>query len=56
MGPENSYQEEEESYEQNKLTMGWPAGGYLIGRHIECGGFHLQLTWSSSTNASKIGC
>ena len=35
--PEQSYGGEEESYEQNKLTMGWPAGGYLIGRHIECG-------------------
>ncbi|KAA6415495.1 MAG: CAMK RAD53 kinase [Lasallia pustulata] len=36
LDPEKSYGEEEASYEQNKLTMGWPAGGYLIGRHIEC--------------------
>ena len=37
MVSEKNYGEEEETYEENKLTMGWPAGGYLIGRHIECG-------------------
>lgn len=29
--------EEELDYEKNKRTMGFPAGGYLIGRHPECG-------------------
>ncbi|MCJ1317476.1 hypothetical protein MMC15_002801 [Xylographa vitiligo] len=31
-----SYIEEEEKYEENKRTLGFPAGGYLIGRHPEC--------------------
>lgn len=32
-----SYVAEENEYEENKRTMGFPAGGYLIGRHPECG-------------------
>lgn len=28
---------EELDYEKNKRTMGFPGGGYLIGRHPECG-------------------
>ena len=32
-----SYRDEEEAYEENKRTFGFPAGGYLIGRHPECG-------------------
>ena len=37
-----SYAKEEGEYEKMKRTMGWPAGGYLIGRHPECGkGFQM---------------
>lgn len=32
-----TYNEEEQDYELNKRDLGWPAGGYLIGRHPECG-------------------
>ncbi len=32
----NNYEKEEEDYEQSK-EKGIPAGGYLIGRHPECG-------------------
>lgn len=32
-----NYVEEELEYEKNKRTMGFPSGGYLIGRHPECG-------------------
>ena len=32
-----SYNMEERDYEANKRSLGWPAGGYLIGRHPECG-------------------
>ena len=35
--PNKSYNAEEWDYERNKRTMGFPAGGYLIGRHPECG-------------------
>ena len=35
--PHESYNSEEEAYEENKRTMGFPSGGYLIGRHPECG-------------------
>jgi len=28
---------EELEYEKNKQNLGFPAGGYLIGRHPECG-------------------
>lgn len=28
---------EELEYEMNKRNLGFPAGGYLIGRHPECG-------------------
>ncbi|KAL8770722.1 MAG: hypothetical protein Q9209_003589 [Squamulea sp. 1 TL-2023] len=31
-----SYNDEEKEYEKTKRDMGWPAGGYLIGRHPEC--------------------
>lgn len=27
----------EEDYEKTKVKRGFPAGGYLIGRHPECG-------------------
>ena len=36
-----NYVKEEKDYERNKRTMGFPAGGYLIGRHPECG-MYLQ--------------
>ena len=29
--------QEEKQYEAEKLKFGFPGGGYLIGRHIECG-------------------
>ncbi|MCJ1288921.1 hypothetical protein MMC34_000452 [Xylographa carneopallida] len=32
----HSYIEEEEKYEENKRNLGFPAGGYLVGRHPEC--------------------
>lgn len=31
------YVDEEKQYEAEKRLFGFPAGGYLIGRHIECG-------------------
>lgn len=31
------YNEEEEKYEADKRRLGFPASGYLIGRHPECG-------------------
>ncbi|KAL8731764.1 MAG: hypothetical protein Q9166_003211 [cf. Caloplaca sp. 2 TL-2023] len=31
-----SYNDEERDYEKTKRELGWPAGGYLIGRHPEC--------------------
>lgn len=32
-----SFAQEELDYEKNKRAKGFPAGGYLIGRHPECG-------------------
>ena len=32
-----SYGEEEEEYEKTKRQKGFPAAGYLLGRHPECG-------------------
>ena len=32
-----SFVQEEEEYENEKAMSGFPAGGYLIGRHPECG-------------------
>lgn len=32
-----SYVKEEANYEANKKAYGFPSGGYLIGRHPECG-------------------
>lgn len=32
-----SFRAEEKRYEQEKLVKGFPGGGYLIGRHPECG-------------------
>ena len=32
-----NYVDEEEKYEDEKRVTGFPAGGYLIGRHPECG-------------------
>ena len=37
LSAQSSYGEEEEQYEENKRRLGFPAGGYLIGRHPECG-------------------
>lgn len=34
---ELSYGDEEMSYEKDKRVLGFPSGGYLIGRHPECG-------------------
>ena len=31
------YAEEEVAYEKEKRLLGFPSGGYLIGRHPECG-------------------
>ena len=35
--PKDEYVDQEESYENEKAEKGIPAGGYLIGRHPECG-------------------
>lgn len=35
--PRDEYLKQEESYEKEKSNKGVPAGGYLIGRHPECG-------------------
>lgn len=32
-----SLAKEEEDYEKTKVEKGFPAGGYLLGRHVECG-------------------
>ena len=37
-----NYRKQEVDYEAGKVVHGWPAGGYLIGRHIECGKLHMQ--------------
>lgn len=33
----STYKAQEEGYEKEKAEKGLPAGGYLIGRHPECG-------------------
>ena len=33
----SSYAKEEKDYEAEKRLLGFPSGGYLIGRHPECG-------------------
>ena len=38
------YQQEEDAYEEIKRTKGFPASGYLIGRHPECGMRTLTTT------------
>ncbi len=39
-----NYIDEEKQYEAEKRSSGFPAGGYLIGRHLECGTQILQST------------
>ena len=51
--PVKSYNQEEWDYERNKRTFGFPAGGYLIGRHPECGMFSVALPQSSSRHTRK---
>lgn len=41
--PGKSYVQEEKDYEATKRALGFPSGGYLIGRHPECGMSHLIL-------------
>ena len=36
---QSNCRKEEEDYESEKRRTGFPAGGYLIGRHPECGAF-----------------
>lgn len=38
--PRDEYLKQETSYEKDKAEKGIPAGGYLIGRHPECGQCH----------------
>lgn len=40
------YKKQEEKYEREKQENGVPAGGYLIGRHRECGTLQLHLRWA----------
>lgn len=35
--PQGKFKRQEEEYEHEKQEKGVPAGGYLIGRHRECG-------------------
>ena len=42
--PGKGYVQEELDYEANKRRLGFPSGGYLIGRHPECG-MLLLPTW-----------
>ena len=35
-----NFNQQEFDYEKGKVKHGWPAGGYLIGRHVECGRLH----------------
>lgn len=50
--PKGEYRGQEEEYEKEKAENGVTAGGYLIGRHRECGmcwsynNCHATLTWS----------
>lgn len=37
------YKDQEESYEKEKAEKGVTAGGYLIGRHRECGELNGNL-------------
>lgn len=42
--PRDEYLNQEESYEKEKADKGVPAGGYLIGRHPECGQYYFLLS------------
>ena len=42
-GKGTDFVQEEEAFEQNKEARHIPAGGYLIGRHPECGQSHVIL-------------
>jgi serine/threonine-protein kinase Chk2 len=45
--PEGEYKGQEENYEHEKQERGVPAGGYLIGRHRECGRLRLYMHCAS---------
>ena len=47
------YEEQEEEYEDQKAKNGVTAGGYLIGRHPECGKTNLNCT---SAHVTDKGC
>ena len=38
VGNKHDFVKEEENYEETKRKLGFPGGGYLVGRHPECGG------------------
>lgn len=40
----HEYEKQEEDYENEKAEKGVTAGGYLIGRHRECGELSLSFT------------
>ena len=40
----DEYQQQEDNYEKEKAEKGVPAGGYLIGRHPECGKSSCPVT------------
>ena len=42
--PKN-FVKEEIDYESNKRALGFPSGGYLIGRHPECGKSSVSSGW-----------
>ncbi len=42
--------QEEESFEGRRIYSGLPSGGYLIGRHPECGKFVAQPPFSTQSN------
>ncbi len=52
-GKGKDYEKEEEAYEQTKLK-GIASGGYLIGRHPECGEWFRTSSYCYSANSSAI--
>ena len=51
-----NYVHEEKDYEKTKRSLGFPAGGYLIGRHPECGRFPEHLLNSPILTKEKTAC
>jgi hypothetical protein len=52
----NKFTTQEEGYEQEKVEHGITSGGYLIGRHPECGKCSLQHFESYSDTVQTGNC